>query len=130
MEKDLELLQVKKIILKFSVSSDGFAFVTFSLIFLIYQFGLLKHIGVTSFSKSSSCKDRIIGSLELEGPSEGHLILLPCNEQGHHSRSSCPGSDPALPWKSPGMGHPPHHCATCVSASPPSLYEISSLYLT
>jgi len=33
---------------------------------------------------------RIIESLELEGTSEGHLVQLLCNEQGHH-RSGCPG---------------------------------------
>ena len=38
---------------------------------------------------------RITGSLELEGTSEGHLVQLTCNEQGHHSEG-CPGPDPAL----------------------------------
>jgi len=27
----------------------------------------------------------IVESLELEGTSEGHLVQLSCNEQGHHS---------------------------------------------
>ena len=32
------------------------------------------------------CKlNRIIESLKLEGTFEGHLVSLPCNEQGHHS---------------------------------------------
>ena len=29
--------------------------------------------------------NRIIEFLKLEGTFEGHLVSLPCNEQGHHS---------------------------------------------
>jgi len=30
-------------------------------------------------------QNRIIESVELKGTSEGNLVQLPCNEQGHHS---------------------------------------------
>jgi len=43
---------------------------------------------------------RIIESFELEGTLKGHLVRLPCNEQGHlhiHQPHS------AWPWKSPGQ---------------------------
>ena len=33
---------------------------------------------------------RIIEYSELEGTSEGHLVQLPCNEQGHHSYTRLP----------------------------------------
>jgi len=63
----------------------------------------------------------ITESLELEGTSEGHLVQLPPNEQGHHSSIRMPGPAPALPLKSPGMGRQPHLHATFSRASPPSL---------
>ena len=35
-------------------------------------------------------ENRVIEPLELEGTSEGKLVQLPCNEQGHHSYIKLP----------------------------------------
>ena len=40
-------------------------------------------LGVQGRDKSESQNHRIIKSLELEGIIKGHLVHLPCNEQGH-----------------------------------------------
>jgi len=40
---------------------------------------------------------------ELEGSLKGHLIRLPCSEQGHPQLHQCSEPHPNWPWVSPGM---------------------------
>jgi len=45
-----------------------------------HRAGMVGHIGCACHG---SLGHRIIESFELEGTLEGHLVQLPCNEQGH-----------------------------------------------
>ena len=89
----------------------------------------LKLLNITPIHWNNFIRDLVIEPLELEGTAEGHLVQLPCNEQGHHGQIRLPRPDPASPWKSAGMGHQPQHWATCSSTLSPLLLKIFSSYM-
>lgn len=64
----------------------------------------------------------ITESLEFDGISKGRLVQLPCSEQGHPLLGQVTQS-PIQPGLEvyPGTGLTPQFCATCGSASSPSL---------
>jgi len=48
----------------------------------------------------SYCESQtFVESLELEGTFKGHLVQLPCNEQGHHSHIRLPRASSSLALK-------------------------------
>ena len=57
-----------------------------------------------------------VESFELEGTIKGHLVQLPCNEQGHLHWIRCTEPHPTWPWMRPWMGHRLPLWATCAGA--------------
>jgi len=58
------------------------------------------------------------------------LVPTPLPWAGTSStRPRCSKHHPTWPWALPGRGHPQLLSATCSSASPPSWWRTSSLYL-
>jgi len=57
-----------------------------------------------------------------------HLVPTPL-PWASSTRPGCSELHPTWPWTLPGRGHPQLLWATCASASPPSWWRISTLYL-
>jgi len=55
--------------------------------------------------ESEGKNHRITESFQLGGTLKGHVVQLPCTEQGHSQLHQCSQPRPAWPWVSPGMGH-------------------------